>query len=172
MSENPMTKVRLEKVTLNMGAGEPGPKLENCKKMLEAISGKEIVTTSTHKRSTFGPGGRQIGVKVTFRGNEAMEILKRMLHAVENKIKPDQFDKTGNFSFGVAEYINIPGTSYDPDIGMLGLDVSVTLTKPGFRVKKRKIRPSKIGKSQLITKEEAIEFAEKKLGINVTEVEE
>jgi len=66
---NPMKEVRLEKVTVNMGAGDSGPKLEKSKKIMEAIVRKKVVITSTKKRSTFGVAkGRQIGVKVTLRG--------------------------------------------------------------------------------------------------------
>jgi len=172
-SENPMRKIGIEKVTLNMGAGEAGPGLDNSKKILEIISGKRVVITKTHKRTTFGgPPKRPIGVKVTLRGREAAELLKNMLQAVENRLKPSQFDTNGNFSFGVAEYINIPGVKYEPEIGILGMDVCVTLERPGFRVKKKKIRPSRIGKGHLISKEDAVKFAEKELGINVTEEEE
>ena len=170
---NPMRKIRIEKVTLNMGAGEAGPQLDNSKKILEVISGRKVVITKTHKRTTFGaPAKKPIGVKVTLRGKEAIELLKKMLQSVENRLKPSQFDTNGNFSFGVAEYINIPGIKYDPEVGILGMDVCVTLERSGFRMKKRKIRPSKIGKSHLISREDAMKFAEKELDIKVTEEEE
>ncbi len=164
---NPMQEVRLEKVTLNMGAGEAGPKLEKCKKIMEVISGKKVVITKTKKRTTFMAKNRPIGVKVTLRGEEAMEMLKKLLAAVENKLKTSQFDESGNFSFGIKEYIHIPGMRYDPDVGMLGLDVCVTLEKPGYRVKKRRIRPGKIGKNQVIRKEEAVEWVKKNLGVEM-----
>ena len=174
MSEtNPMRKIMVEKVTLNMGAGEAGPKLDSSKKILETITGRKVVITKTHKRTTFGgPPKKPIGVKVTLRGKGAIELLKNMLQAVDNRLKPSQFDTNGNFSFGVAEYINIPGVKYDPDVGILGMDVAVTLERPGFRVKKRRTRPAKVGKVHIITKDEAIKFAEKELGVKVTEGEE
>ena len=165
---NPMKEVRLEKVTVNMGVGADAAKLEKCKKIMRTLTGKKIVITSTHKRSTFGvPKGKQIGAKTTLRGEEAKEFLKKVLHALENRLKESQFDSNGNFSFGIHEYINIPGIKYDPDVGIVGMDVAVTLERPGFRGRKRMIRPGKIGKSHLIKKEEAIQWAKNNLGIEI-----
>ena len=50
----------------------------------------------------------------------------------------------GNLSFGIHEYIEMPGAKYDPDIGMFGLDVSVNLERPGYRISRRKKHPAKI----------------------------
>jgi large subunit ribosomal protein L5 len=163
-----MKEIRLAKVTLNMCTGAPGPDLENAAKLLEAISGKKVVKTKSKKRSTFGvPKGRDIGVMITLRGAEAKDLLARMLKASENKIKASQFDANGNFSLGIAEYINIPGVEYDPEIGIVGLDVSVTLERPGFRVSRRAYRKQKVGKPHRITPEEAIEWAKKEFGVEV-----
>jgi len=165
--------VFLEKITLNMGAGDNTQQLENSKKVLEKLSGKKVVLIKTKKRSTFGtPKNRGIGVKVTLRGREAADMLERLRKAIENKIKPTQFDSQGNFSFGVKEYIHIPGINYDPDIGILGLDVAVTLQRIGFRVSKRRIRPGRVGKNQLISKEESMEWAKKNGFLIVDKVEE
>ena len=169
---NLMREIRLEKVTVNMGAGESGPKLEKCKKIMENLTGKRVVITSTHKRSTFGVAKkRPIGVKTTLRGKEAEDFLKRVLQAVENTLSYSQFDDTGNFSFGIKEYIHIPEMKYDPDVGILGMDICVTLSRPGFRVKKRRIRPQKIGRTHKISREDAIEWAKKSLGIKIKEAE-
>lgn len=168
--ENPMREIMLEKVTLNVGAGEAGPKLDKSKKLLEDLSGSKVVVTQTRKRSTFGPAkGKPIGAMVTLRGEKAREILARLLQAVDSKLKPGQFDTSGNFSFGIKEYIHIPGFKYDPDIGIIGLDVAVTLKRPGFRVKRKRIKTGKIGKVHRITPEEAMEWIKKEFEVNVTE---
>jgi large subunit ribosomal protein L5 len=170
--ENPMKNIRIEKLTLNIGAGEAGPKLEKSQKLIEKITGKKIVVTSAHKRTTFGAAkGKHIGVKVALRGKEANEMVKKLLGGVENKISPSSFDTQGNFSFGIHEYINIPGVRYDPDIGIMGMDVCVTLERRGFRVKKRRIK-SKIGKTHKISREDSMEFAKKEFGIKITEKDE
>jgi large subunit ribosomal protein L5 len=171
--ENPMRRIRIEKITLNMGTGEPGPKLDKAKKILAKISGGKVIVTKTKKRTTFGGGkGRPIGAKVTLRGKPAEELLKTLLQAVDNMLKPSQFDTNGNFSFGVAEYISIPGIKYDPEIGIVGMDICVTLERPGFRIKKKRIKPRKVGKKHRLTKEEAIKWSEQSLGIRVTDEEE
>jgi len=170
---NPMKKVRIEKITLNMGAGESGPKLEKSKTILEKITGVKVVITKTHKRTTFGVAKkRPIGVKATLRGEKTKGLLKILLQAVENRLKPSQFDSSGNFSFGIHEYIHIPGVKYDPDVGILGMDVCVTLERPGFRVKRKMIKPGMIGKTHRITPAEAIEWIKKEFGIEVKEEEE
>lgn len=170
---NPMREIRLEKVTLNIGAGEAGTKLETAKRLIEKLSGTKIVVTSTHKRSTFGVAkNRPIGVKVTMRGEKARAFLINAMKANENMLRPTQFDKHGNFSLGVKEYIDLPGVKYDPEIGIMGFDVCVTITRAGYRVSRKKIRPSKIGKSHRITPEEAKEWVKKEFGVKIGVKEE
>lgn len=173
MTENPMKAIRLEKLTLNLGVGEAGPGIEKAKALLEKMSQKTVVVTHTHKRTTFGGAkGRPIGVKVTMRGDAAMELLKRLLDAADNRLRPSQFDRNGNFSFGIAEYINIPGLKYDPDIGILGMDVCVTLMRPGFRVSRKRIRPRRVGKPHRITPEESQAWVKRHFKSEITEEEE
>ena len=109
--------------------------------------------------------GLHIGTKVTLRGKTALEFLEKALAAKKRILKLENFDRTGNFAFGVAEYIDFPGAKYDPKIGMYGFDVCVTLMRKGKRVALRKIGQSKIGKAHLIKKEDAIEFAKSKLNV-------
>ena len=163
-----MMDVRLEKVTINIGAGEAGPKLDKAKKIIEKITQRKALVTKGKKRTTFGTvKGRPIGVKITLRGKQASDFLKNALKSVGNKVAESQFDSSGNFSFGVEEYINLPGIKYDPEVGMIGMDVCVTLQRPGYRVKKRMIRPQKIGKKHLIKKEDSIDFVKKQFGVQV-----
>ena len=167
---NAMKTIRLEKVTVNMGVGEAGPELDKARKIIHTITKKKVVVTKAHKRSTFGVAkGRPIGCKTTLRGNEALEFLRNVINAIESTLKTCQFDSNGNFSFGVKEYIHIPGVRYDPDVGITGMDIAVTLERPGFRVKKRSIRPGPIGSKHRITAAEAMEWARKELGVRITE---
>ena len=164
-----MKEIMIEKVTLNIGTGEPGPKLDHSKQLIEAISGKKSVKTKSKRRSTFGVAkGRDIGVKVTLRGNGAKELLKRLLQAATNELKASCFDSTGNFSFGIPEYIDIPGVDYYPEIGIMGFDVSVTLERPGYRVKRRRYKTQQVGKRQRITREDAMGWVKKEFGVSVS----
>jgi len=164
MKENPMKRIKVEKVVLNIGCGTKlNP--ENAKIILERVTGTRAVITKTKRRSTFNvPKNKAIGCKVTIRKN-VMEFLKRLLEAKENRLKTSSFDSGGNFSFGVKEYIDIPAMDYDPKIGLIGMDVCVSLTRPGYSVRRRAL-PGKIGARHLITREEAIEFI-RKLGVKV-----
>ncbi len=169
-TENPMRKVRLEKLTINIGTKESGQGLEKAKKLLEKLTGKKVVITKTHDRTTFGmPKGRPIGVKITLRDKDAAAFLKAAFQAVGNKLQKRNFDSTGNFSFGVEEYINLPIIKYDPEIGIFGMDVCVTLRRPGYRIKNRMVRPKKLGKNHVIKKEDAMEFVKKEWGIKIEE---
>src|SRR3989338_5183862 len=155
---NPMRRIEVGKVTINIGAADSGQKLEKAKKLLENITKKTVVITKTHKRTTFGMAkGRPIGVKVTMRGQDALNFLKAAFHASGNKIKSGNFDSTGNFSFGIEEYINLPIIKYDPEIGILGMDVTVTLERPGYRIKRRMARPKAVGRRHQIKKADAVE---------------
>ena len=131
--------ISIEKVTLNLGVGAAGENLEKAKKLLEMVSKQKPIETKGKKRiPTWNVRpGVPIGTKVTLRGKKAEEVLSTLLDSVERKLKKSNFDQLGNVSFGIHEYIDIPGFKYDPDIGMLGFDVNVTLQKWGYRVKKR-----------------------------------
>ncbi len=166
--ENPMREIRIEKVTLNIGTKTVNDS-ETAYQLLEKLVSRKPVLTYTKKRSTFGfPQGRSIGAKVTLRGKEAEEFLKSAIVAKEGIILEKSFDWTGNVSFGIKEYIDLPKAQYDPSIGVMGFDVSVTLERPGYRVKKRRDK-SKVGENHRITKEEAMEFMKEKFGVKFEE---
>ncbi len=163
---NPMKNIRIEKIVLNIGCGTTGS-LEHAKKILQILTNRDPMIVRTKKRSTFNvPKGREMGCMVTIRSDTHV-FLKRMFKAKENSIKSSSFDKQGNFAFGIPEYIDIPGMEYDPKIGILGMDVCVTLVRPGYRVKKKKIN-TRVGKNHVIKKDEAIKFVSENFGVQVT----
>ncbi len=168
---NAMKEIKIEKITLNIGAGRDEKVLKKALKLLKNITGVAPVQTITKKRlAAWGlRPGLPIGAKITLRGLEVYELVERLLVAKEKKIKKSWFDNHGNISFGIHEYVDIPGVKYDTEIGILGLQVSLTLTRPGFRVKKRKLHKNVIGKSHLITRQEAIDFVTSKFGVALEE---
>ena len=163
MNENPMREIRIEKVTLNIGCGDDKQKIEKAQKLLEKLTESKPVITTSKKRSTFGiTKGKPLGVKVTLRKNKAGELFNSVLKSVDNKVKGSQIDNDGNISFGVKEYIDLPNVRYSPEIGMLGMDVAVTLERPGYHVKKRRVRKAIIGKKHKINKEDTINWLKQK----------
>ncbi len=169
--ENPMRRIYVEKVTVHICTGEPGEKLDKAIELLRRITGMEpkIVKAKRRIKEWGIRPGLPIGAKVTLRREKIKEILPKLLEAIKRRVKISQIDRDGNLSFGIEEYISIPGIKYDPKIGMMGMDICITLARPGYRVKKRKRARSKIGKSHKITKEEAIEFYKKELGLIIEE---
>lgn len=164
---NPMKQIQIDKVTVNFGAGKDQQKLENGMKLIEMITGIEPVKTYTQSRiPTWGlRPGLPIGAKITLRGDKAKDVLQRFLVAKENKMKSSCVDNRGNISFGVSEYIDIPGVKYDPKIGVMGLQLSITLKRPGFRVQRRKLKKADVGKTHRISQEEAKEFLSKEFEV-------
>ena len=162
-----MRKIRIAKVTLNIGAGKNEDHLKKGLKLLEKLAPSAPVKTITSKRI---PGwglrpGLAIGCKVTVRKN-AEALLKRLLAAKGMILSPQNFDNQGNFSFGIPEYIDIAGLEYDPDLKILGLEAAVTLERPGFRIKRRKVKTKSIGKSHRLKQDDAIVFV-RQLGVEV-----
>ncbi|MHA1859810.1 MAG: 50S ribosomal protein L5 [Candidatus Asgardarchaeia archaeon] len=172
--ENVMRRPRIGKVTVNIGVGQSGERLEKAIRILESLTGQKPVRTIAKKTiREWGIRRKEpIGCKVTLRGERALDFLKKALAAVDYKISERSFDEFGNFSFGINEHIEIPGVKYDPELGITGMDVCVTLERPGFRVARRKIKRSRVGRNHLITKEEGIAFAKKYLNVKIMEGDE
>jgi len=158
--ENVMRNISIDKVTINVGCGTDAKRMERAQKLLEQITGVPPVKTKTEKRvSSWGlRPGLPIGLKITLRGSQAEDVLKRFLAAKERRLTPRMFDNEGNVSFGIKESVDIPGVQYDPQVGILGLQISVTLKRPGFRIKTRRQRPSAVPKNHRIAREEATDF--------------
>ena len=168
---NQLRQISVEKVTLNIGAGKDQAKLEKGMKLIYNITGREPVKTFTKKRIQEGGlrPGLAIGCKLTLRKDLALELLKKFLEAKDYTLKESNLDNEGNISFGIREYIDIPGVKYDPDIGIMGFQVCVTLKRKGFRVKRRILKRREIPKKNRITKEEAIDFMKRLFNLKLGE---
>jgi len=166
---NPMHNIKIEKITLNIGAGKDVAKLDKGVMLLKHLTGRTPAKTLTDKRiAAWGlRPGLPVGCKLTLRGEAAEQFLARLIYAKDNKLPIKSFDKSGNLSFGVPEYIDIKDAKYIPEIGITGLEVSVTLGRPGYRIKRRKVLAKKVGPAHLISKADAIDFIKSKFNVTV-----
>jgi len=167
--ESPMRKISLDKIVLNMGVGKSGDAIEIAKRALEQISGKKSCARNAREtqRDWGIRKGEPIGVSVTIRGEDAKALLKRLLEAKGDAVKGKSFDNFGNLSFGINEHIDIPGVKYEPQIGILGLGISIALSRPGYRIRKRSKHKASVGKSHIITSQEAKDYLVKEFGVTV-----
>ncbi len=169
-SEKTMLKPRIEKVTVNISVGRSGEPLEKAAKVLEKLAGQRPCKRKAKQTiREFGiRKGEPIACLVTLRGEKATSFLKKAFQAVDNKISRNCFDRHGNLSFGIREHIEMPDTKYEPELGIHGMDVSITLGRPGYRVKRRRHAKSKIGSSHLLTLYEAAGFIRDEFGVEVS----
>jgi large subunit ribosomal protein L5 len=168
-TESPMKRISLEKVVLNMGVGKSGDVIEIASRALEQISGKKPSARNAKEtqRDWGVRKGEPIGVAVTIRGEDAKSLLKRLFEAKGNTVNGRSFVNFGNYSFGIKEHIDIPGVKYEPSIGILGLGISVTLTRPGYGIRNRSKHKASVGKSHIITSQEAKDYLAKEFGVTV-----
>ncbi len=167
---NPMLKPVIEKVTVNMSVGKSGNPLQQAVTILRSLTDQEPSKRAAKKTiREFGiRKGESIACLVTIREEKAGEFLRKAFYAIENKLSKYNFDRHGNFSFGIKEHIDLPGTKYAPELGIHGMDISVSLGRPGYRVKRRHRARSKIGRKHLLTSEEAILFIKDEFDVEIT----
>ena len=166
-----MREIRLRKTVVNIGVGDASERLLKAEKVLKMVTGKKPVRTkSKGTNRDFGiRQGMQIGCKVTLRGKEAEEFVKKAFWVRDNRIANYSFDPEGNFSFGVQDYTDFPGMKYDPEIGIFGLDVCAVIGRPGRRISQRRILRRKMPTNQRVTRKEGIEFVKKMFGVEVVD---
>ncbi len=159
MVENPSRNIEIEKVVLSCGATDK--ELEKAKKLLEILSGMKAQILKSQKRiPSFNVSpGMEVGTRVTLRRDKASALLKRLLVAINNNLSTEQISEN-HFSFGIKEYIEIPGIEYQRDIGIRGFNVTVDFIRHGVRIKRKKIKSGVLPKKQYVTEEEIIKFME------------
>jgi large subunit ribosomal protein L5 len=164
-----MREPRIEKVVVHMGVGQGGVELQNAEGILQEITGQDTVRTQAKgPEPEFGlRKGDPIGAKVTLRSGDAEEFLERALPAAD--IDRRQFDDTGNVSFGIEEHTDFPSQEYDPNIGIYGMDVTVNLTRPGYRIAKRDQVSRQIPSNHRLDPEDAVTYLESNFDVEVNE---
>jgi len=169
--ENPMVQTKINKVVVNISVGKSGEPLERASKILKELTGQNSCKRKAKKTiRDFGiRKGEPIACLVTLRKERAVAFLKKAFQAVDNKISKNCFDHFGNFSFGIKEHIEIPGTKYVPELGIYGMDISVSLSRLGYRVKHRHRAKSKVGASHIVKPEDAMSFIKEEFGVEIAE---
>jgi large subunit ribosomal protein L5 len=168
-ASNPMQSPRIAKVTVNIGVGEGGEKLQKAEKVLAKLTGHKPVRTlgKVMNRELGVKQGDPLGCKVTLRGADAEKFVSRALYTRKNKVYDYSFDNQGNLQFGVSDYTNFEGERYDPDIGVFGMDVCITLEKRGHRIKRRRTMARSVPTAHRVSRDEAKAFLSQKFSIEV-----
>lgn len=163
MKMNPMREMKIEKLVLSVGG--TAEELEKGYKLLEFITGKKPTKTRSKRRiPTWSVRPKlEVGAVVTIR-RDFEKLLEKLLVTIDKRLKKKQVSEN-NFSFGIKEYIEIPGVEYQREIGIMGFDVTIVFKRAGRRVKLRKMKRSRFSKRQVITKEEIINFMTTKYGV-------
>lgn len=164
-----MRELYVDKVVVHMGVGEGGDKLSKAIDLMRQITGNVPVRSNAKKTNpTFGiRKGAPISCKVTLRGKKAGEFLETALRIIEKRVSSGQIDRQGNFSFGIEEHTDFPGMSYDPQIGIYGMDVNVVLARRGIRVNRRHIEQRRLPKKQQVTPEDSMAFLKSRYNVEV-----
>jgi large subunit ribosomal protein L5 len=137
--ENVMRAPRITKVVVNVGVGEA---LDNSK-ALEAVVGditqitgqKPVITKARKSIANFKlREGRQIGVKVTLRGERMWSFLDRLVNIALPRVRdfrgitPDAFDGRGNYTLGLREQLVFPEIEYDKIDKLRGMEICIVTT--------------------------------------------
>jgi len=136
---NVMEVPRIKKVVVNIGVGEA---LDNAKALDAAIADLTIITGQkpvvTKARKSIANfklrEGRQIGVKVTLRGDRMWTFLDRLMNIALPRMRdfrgvsPNAFDGRGNYTLGLREQLVFPEIDYDKIDKLRGMEISIVTT--------------------------------------------
>jgi len=137
--KNRLQAPRIEKVVLNIGAGEGAQdtkKIQQAQNDLTAIAGQKAVVTKAKKSiASFKiTVGRPVGVKVTLRHDRMYEFLDRLVTMALPRVRDfrglngKSFDGRGNYAMGLKEHIVFVEIDYDKTETVWGMDIIVNTT--------------------------------------------
>src|SRR5512136_2385721 len=145
-----MRDIYIDKVVVHMGVGESGEKLVKAENIMKTIT-RQTPIRSIAKRTQPAFSirkGAPIGCKVTLRGKSARDFITTALGIVNKTIFESQFDKSGNFAFGI-----------------VGMDVNVVLERKGIRITRRHMEQKKLPTKQRVNKTDAVVFLKEKFQV-------
>jgi large subunit ribosomal protein L5 len=132
--KNAMQVPRLNKVVLNIGAGEAasdGKKIQQALNDLSAIAGQKAIVTKAKKAiASFKiREGLPIGAKVTLRGDQMYEFVDRLITMALPRVRDfsgisgKSFDGRGIYAMGLKEHIVFLEIDYDKTETVWGMDI-------------------------------------------------
>ena len=132
--KNVMQIPKLEKIVINVGAGEARDNskvIDSIMNDIAAITGqKPVVCIARKSVANFKiREGMKIGVKVTLRGEKMYEFLDRLLNIALPRVRdfrginPNSFDGRGNYNLGIKEQLIFPEIDYDKIDKVRGMDI-------------------------------------------------
>lgn len=133
---NPMTVPRLEKIVVNVGAGEAAQSksvMDSVVADLATITGQRPIIIKARKSVAQFKlrAGMEIGAKVTLRGRRMYEFLDKLVNIALPRIRDFRgvpttaFDGHGNYTLGLREQLIFPEIDYDKIDRLRGLEVCV-----------------------------------------------
>ena len=137
--KNVMQIPKIEKVVINVGAGEAKDNSKVITSIVEdltAITGqKPVVCTARKSVANFKiREGMKIGAKVTLRSDRMYEFLDRLFNLALPQVRdfrginPKSFDGRGNYNMGIKEQLIFPEIEYDKIDKIRGMDISISTT--------------------------------------------
>jgi large subunit ribosomal protein L5 len=131
---NAMQVPKLNKVVLNIGAGEAasdGKKIVQAVNDLTAIAGQKAIQTRSKKAIAQFKirEGLPIGAKVTLRGDVMYEFVDRLITVALPRVRdfrginPKSFDGRGNYAMGMKEHVVFLEIDYDKTESVWGMDI-------------------------------------------------
>ena len=137
--KSPMQIPKLEKIVINVGAGDArdnAKALDAVVKDITAIAGQKAVITKAKKSvANFKlREGMAVGVKVTLRQDKMWEFLDRLFNVALPRVRDfrgisaDAFDGRGNYALGLKEQLIFPEIDYDKIEKIRGMDIVVVTT--------------------------------------------
>lgn len=168
----PMREPKIAKVVVDICVGG-GETLERAGTILKNLTGQTPAQSRAHQTiRDFGIRKKEaIAVRVTLRHEKAKQFLARALKAKDDVLLIKNWDLDGNFAFGISEHIDIPDVKYDPQLGVQGMNVTVCVERRGYRVKRRRMKRSRVPYRHRVTPEESMVLVRRDFGIEILEKE-
>ncbi|MBR2370890.1 MAG: 50S ribosomal protein L5 [Clostridia bacterium] len=136
---SPMQIPKLDKIVINVGAGDAKDNAKEIEAIINditLIAGQKAVPTYAKKSvANFKlREGMKVGVKVTLRGDRMYEFIDRLFNFSLPRVRdfkginPNAFDGRGNYALGLREQLIFPEIEYDKVEKIRGMDICFVTT--------------------------------------------